>query len=63
METKPDEPISRIEYYSPGLTKREYMATHIAAGLVVGDKLMNPMLVAVSLADQLIRELNGDKEE
>ena len=63
METKPDEPISRIEHHSPGLTKREYMATHIAAGLVVDDGIMNPMLVAVSLADQLIRELNVDKEE
>ena len=63
METKPDEPISRIEHHSPGLTKREYMATHIAAGLVVDDELMNPMLVAVSLADQLIRELNRDKDE
>ena len=61
METKPDEPISRIENHSPGLTKREYMATHIAAGLVVDDEIMNPMLVAVSLADQLIRELNREE--
>ena len=58
MLTKPDEPITRIEFNSPGLTKREYMATHIAAGLCAHPVIRNIPKIAVSLADQLIEELN-----
>ena len=45
----------------PGLTKREYMATCILAGLLADPDILNAAEVSVSVADDLIKELN--KEE
>lgn len=44
-----------------GLTKREYMATHLLAALLVDEKLMTDVAVeeAVQLADRLMEKLNG----
>ena len=44
-----------------GLTKREYMATHILAGIAKTDTVLTPDELgaeAVSLTDALIRALN-----
>jgi len=58
MKTNPNEPIARIENYSTGLTKREYMATSIAAGLAADPDILDIVGPAVGIADALIKELN-----
>ena len=46
--------------YSPGLTKREYAAIHIAAGIMaVSEELIHPVWEeAVKIADKLLEELD-----
>ena len=58
MKTIADEPIARIENQSPGLTKREYIATHIAAGLASDPEILVIVEPAIEITDALIRALN-----
>ena len=59
MKTNPNEPIIRIENYSTGLTKREYIATQIATGICANDSFISGIPeAAISMADELIRTLN-----
>jgi len=63
MKTIADEPIARIENQSPGLTKREYIATHIATGICANDSFISGIPeAAISMADELIKELNKESE-
>ena len=56
--------ITTIKDLSPSfkeLSKREYMATHILTGICANEEVLNPVVVAVTMADELIEELNKRK--
>ena len=66
MKTYPDDSASPIEEGRelPGLTKREYMATQIAAALCSqGEHGRDHAMAAVSMADALIAELNAEEKK
>jgi len=69
MKTVGNEPIVPVPEFGNlgalGLTKREFMATMLATGLI-GDKTISLATVsstAVSAADMLIEQLNKDGHE
>lgn len=62
IDREPAFPNAKLLSAYPGLTKREYIATHILAGLVV-DCDTNPVLnaeLAIQHADALLKALEAE---
>lgn len=66
-KTDPDQPFhpfySPLKADSPGLTKREYIATQLACSLLTFYSLDLVPETSVQLADNLIDELNNEDNE